>query len=352
MGGIRKRKRRRGPVLETKDPDTCTKDYLDLYVPIPRKTSAAGALLIQQILERSGTTGFSRVALTHTIYGPPRPADDKASSTIKNSYGDLYSQTGNNKRKSTPIVLCRLHAIVENLSDVGLYVLKSDQIPPNPVQELLNEYDLISLSPRNDATFQAACSSATAAEIITLDYSAGRGGVQLPFRITRSDVKAAMARGAVFEIPYTAVLNRNQRKGLIQACRLLQSASLGLQPKIIFTSEQRTVDNEDVGVLALRTPKDLINVLNAVLGWDSRSAIDMLSSNGSFAVDKGRRRQFGKSLVIGISSQPNPTSGAMESTKTPKEVHNTALAGNDNLKDVTQNVGETEQLGEDGFISF
>jgi hypothetical protein len=42
----------------------------------------------------------------------------------------------------------------------------------------------------------------------------------------------------------------------------------------------------------------------------------------------------------------------MESTKTPKEVHNTALAGNDNLKDVTQNVGETEQLGEDGFISF
>jgi ribonuclease P/MRP protein subunit RPP1 len=181
------------------------------------------------------------MALTHTVFGAPKQSEDKAENAIPDSLFDMSSSRDQKKprgavstndaassgdktsNQQSPIkVLRRLHAVLENLSDVGHYVKRRNEADADSGSnknsaKILQEYDLVSLAPRNDATFQSACSSANASDIITLDYTSGRGGVQLPFRIRPADVKAVIARKAVFEIPYApAVLNRNQRKGLVQ----------------------------------------------------------------------------------------------------------------------------------------
>jgi hypothetical protein len=183
------------------------------------------------------------MALTHTIFGSPKQGDDRAevaipSELISNQDSNITPSSKSNKKgkvesnpsqkvQQPPIkVLRRLHVVLENLSDVGHYAKRRDDADSSSntalsssstTAKLLQEYDLISLSPRNDAVFQSACASAAASDIITLDYTSGRGGVQLPFRIRPADVKAVIARNAVFEVPYApAILNRNQRKGLIQ----------------------------------------------------------------------------------------------------------------------------------------
>jgi hypothetical protein len=93
---------------------------------------------------------------------------------------------------------------------------------------------MVSVSPRNDATVQQACATATTAEIVTLAgvYELSEDSF---FRIRTADVQAAVARGAVFEIPYAkAILCKNQRNALIQVSRERQAATLGT--KVILSS--------------------------------------------------------------------------------------------------------------------
>lgn len=208
----------------------------DLWVPVPKDTPL---LHTQEMQQRLASTGFTHMALTHTVFGAPKQSEDKAENAIPDSLfnmsscrdqkklrgavstDDASSREKNSNQQSPIKVLRRLHAVLENLSDVGHYVKRRNEADAgagsNKSAKILQEYDLVSLAPRNDATFQSACSSANASDIITLDYTSGRGGVQLPFRIRPADVKAVIARKAVFEIPYApAILNRNQRKGLVQ----------------------------------------------------------------------------------------------------------------------------------------
>jgi RNase P/RNase MRP subunit p30 len=332
--------------------------YLDLYVPVPKGngSATAAAIVIRQILDRCATTGVSHVALTHTVYGSPRLAEDQASCTLHKLAND--AATYKTIRNKTPTVLYRLHAVVENLSDIEPYALAYTVKPAEGsslglLHDLQSGYDIISIAPRNDAVFQAACFSATSAEIITLDYTAGRGGYQLPFKITRSNVKAAIARNAVFEIPYaSSLLNRNQRKGLIQTCHLLQSASLGLRPKVIVSSGERFVagSNQDLGAMALRMPGDVINLM-AVLGWHTRNAVDALNADGAFAVNQGQRRRFGASIMLNVSCQDEFTAKGehriAEETSTP--VH---PRGKLTVVEERNGQQRADDVGEDGFISI
>ena len=191
-------------------------------------------------------------------------------------------------------IVHRLHAVVENLSDVGAFS-KTDASENNATLSLLREYDLISLAPRNDATFQAAC-LASEVDIVTLDYTAGRGGIQIPFRIRPVDVKAVVERGAAFELHYApALLNIPQRKALVQAARSLQMASVGIRPKprLVFSSGNRIVTGEvDMGAMALRSPGDLINLLQAVLGLDSSVSHDALGASATSVLERGRLRKL------------------------------------------------------------
>ena len=200
---------------------------------------------VQEIRRRLANTGFTHMAVTHTVFGAPKKDQDEAELALPESLWLGGAATVSKKKKSSkqamppdeekegnqpqsPVkVLRRINAVLENLADVAQYTKRradatanagsSTSATTHQSARILQDYDLVALSPRNDATFQSVCKTATASDIIVLDYSTGRGGVQLPFKIRPADVKAAMARQAVFEIPYApAILNRQQRKGLIQ----------------------------------------------------------------------------------------------------------------------------------------
>ena len=136
-------------------------------VVVPKGSQIKVQLQVKEIIDRLASTGFTQMALVHTIYGRPKPTEDRAEVALPSS---LWASTHNKIR-----ILRRLHVVLENQSDVGIYVING------PSESLLNEYDLISLSPRNESTFQAACASASAADIITLDYTTR--GVRLPYLI-------------------------------------------------------------------------------------------------------------------------------------------------------------------------
>jgi len=285
-------------------------------VPVPKSPGQATAsveckLLVKEIRNRLESTGFTHMALTHTIYGRPKP-EDRAEVAIPTSLWSTASTTTNssinsNKLKKRKLnessvtdeadkpkihVLRRLHVVIENQSDMGVYLSNG------PQQDLLNEYDLLSISPTNDVTFQFACKSATMADIITVDYTAR--GLKLPYRIRSSDVKAATERGATFEIPIApALLHLKQRKALVHACQELVNSSLATKPRIVISSGDRMLDGSDVGALALRYPGDLSNLCKTVMHFDATTACNAMGSAAMQAVQRGKERRFGKTGFIG-----------------------------------------------------
>jgi RNase P/RNase MRP subunit p30 len=293
--------------------------YHDLMVLLPKYSAASEAkiqaqLLLKQVLDRLFLVSYTTAAVSHVVYGRPRMKEDNIESLLQlPSSTSLKSTSTDTKRESAeraakrskpeaipPIrIVKRLHAVVENLSDVGVYT-RTTGTENNDTLNLLQEYDLVSLAPRNDATFQAAC-CASEADIVTLDYTAGRGGVQLPFRIRPSDVKAVVQRGAAFELHYApALLHINQRKALVQTARSLQMASVGVRPKprILFSSGDRNVmGDSDMGAMALRSPGDLINLLQTVLCLDATMAHDALGESGTSILERGTPK-------IGAARQP------------------------------------------------
>lgn len=337
----------------------------DLMVVLPKNvTTLTSQLLIKDVMMRLSLTGFTHMALTHTIYGRPKPVDDKATTTIPESLwkipaGGEAKEPARKKRKSSsqdlepssavdpPIkVLRRLHAVVENISDVGCYLSNG------PDAELLNEYDILSIAPRNDATFQAVCASATAADIITLDYSSNRG-LKLPFKIRSSDVQAVVDRKAAFEINFApALLKPKYRKALIQTCRELQMASLGKKPIVLFSSGDRTVEDSDVGSMALRLPGDLSNLMQALLHFDPTTASRAVGPAAMDVLRRAEDRRWGKTDVVNVSiggARSVPT----EESKT-LDAENAKLPEATTIPPTTQDASSDDDEGglEDGFISM
>jgi RNase P/RNase MRP subunit p30 len=325
---------------------------------MPQKQSGSPPvpLVVQQLLNRLRETGFKQVALTHTVYGRPRETDDQAVTAIPDSLflasspgataPDAKEQEGIPRRKSLR-VLRRLYAVVENLSDVASYTTRENA--------LLKEYDVVSISPRNDATFQSACASALSADIITLDYASSRGG--LPFKIRATDVKAAAERNVVFEIPYAAaVSNRKHRTAWVRTCREFQTASIGLKAKIIFSSSgSRGALHDggavtDVGPMALRSPGDLANLLQTVSGFDSRTCAAAVSTTGLFVLEQAKNRRFGKTLVKYVYVESNGAKEKTETNATDVKVE----AKSEDTEPLAEERPENEEkeAAEDGFISF
>lgn len=203
-GPSRKRKRRSENKAAAK---SSNKNVHDLMLPLPKESPSIGS---RTLLKRLEDTSFTHAALTHIVFGIPRKGQDEAETAIP-----IPKITTGGKIE----VLRRFHAVLESLSDLSHYTKRSSNSDAGTLQSarILQDYDLVSIAPRNEAIFQSACQSATGADIIVLDYTAGRSSVQLPYKIRSADVKAVVARNGVFEIPYApALLNRNQRKGLIQ----------------------------------------------------------------------------------------------------------------------------------------
>lgn len=284
------------------------KDNCDLMVLLPKTPGGVSSveckLFVKEIKDRLSSTGFTYMALTHTIYGRPKPEDRAAVAIPSFLWTSSVEETSSNNKskkkrkfnessksdsrdKNTIRVLRRLHVVLENQSDMGLYLSNG------PQEDLLHEYDIVSICPTNDITFQSACSSATMADIITLDYSTR--GLRLPYRIRSTDVKAALERGATFEIPFApALLHLKQRKALVHACQELKNNSLGLKPRIIMSSGNRTLDGMDVGALALRMPGDISNLCKTVMHFDDTTAFSAVGVAALKALQRGRERRCGQ----------------------------------------------------------
>lgn len=329
---------------------------MDLMVVVPSSKTKQQPSLLPSLLDRLETTGFTTVALTHLVYGSPQISADRVERVFPDS---MMLQKRLQKKKKKLRVLTRLHAIVENLSDVGLYAIKPDKNDDNETQRILQSYDLVSLAPRNDAVFQAACVSATAAEILTLDYFSSNSRVgRLPFKIRTKDVKVAIQRGVVFEIPYApAILHTTNRKAFVHTFRELQTASLGFKPKILLSSGNRQFGNEqeDVGALALRMPGDLINMLETVVHVDHAMAVACLTTSARFAVNAARTRRFGDCLVVRVRmDDANEDLKTQEDGKHVKPGETTVLDCNSVVRscEAPREKDAGNEVCEDGFIAF
>ena len=297
---------------------------------------------------------------------------------------DDVTNTNQKKTKESIKSIRRLHVVVENLSDVGLFATLGEKSRTGEQQckkkksmdDLLRSYDLISLAPGNEVSFQAVCNTATAAEIITLDYTinSGGAGASLPYRIRSRDVRAAVARNATFEIPYApALVNSKVRRKLILCCRDFQTASAGLKPRIIISPGPRTfLDSKDGRTvkdaldMAIRTPGDIQNLVRTVLRFDGRAAFESIFLNGNLVINRGLQRRVGNAVIQNVQFDQSLTTTKI-SPNLPKQwtsnvaglqVDKTAkkssalqtTASNDSAG--TEKEHQAESAEGDGFISF
>mmetsp|Transcript_14968 Transcript_14968/g.31039 ORF Transcript_14968/g.31039 Transcript_14968/m.31039 type:complete len:365 (-) Transcript_14968:76-1170(-) len=347
------------------------KDNCDLMVPVPKTAGGVSSLecklLVREIKNRLASTGYKYMALTHTIYGRPKQ-EDRASVAIPSSLWTSSSIEQSNKSKkkrklndslnregNTIRILRRIHVVLENQSDTGFYLSNG------PQEDLLNEYDIVSICPTNDVTFQSACYSTTMADIITLDYSTR--GLKLPYRIRTSDVKAAMERGAAFEIPIApALLHLKQRKSLVHACQELKNSSLGLKPCLVISSGDRTFEGNDVGALALRMPGDISNLCKTVMHFDDSIAFNAIGAAAMQAVQRGKERRCGQkgmahTRVVLMSRNdiaPSPPSVEDEQVLPKTKASSTETGSGAQEDDVTSDDNDNDDADDvvDGFIAF
>ena len=309
------------------------------------------------------------------MYGAPHIDNDKADANLPLDCNKVIE-----KQKSIH-TLRRLHLVIENLSDASLFVKPQasssfeSSSKTRKFHELLNEYDIISLAPGNEATFQEICKTANAAEIITLDYTMSSGGSSsLPYRIKGADIRAAVERGAVFEISYApALVNEKLRRKLIQCCRDFQNASTGLKPRLVFSSGVRALldvdasNLKDAGDMALRTPGDMKNLIGTVLGFDDKVVSEVFSGHAEFAINKGKERRFGHSLVRNVHIENSDPRGPVElrPSKAAEGAVEMVVDGETEITEIIQMGTSTAQDEEvkdaeasdddaegDGFIAF
>jgi hypothetical protein len=313
----------------------------DLNVSLPETYSMSSSKGFETIpktkralLERLRHLGYDTIAFSHTVYGQLRPDKDVATLAIS-----LPISTNGWSN-----VLRRVNVVVEDLADVGLYTganNESQAINTTNTEStgsatrssrnlLLNGYDIVALSPRNEATFSAACASAHDVDIIMLDYNASRG--RLPYRLRPSDIRAATNLGISFELCYgSAIADPAKRKFFVQAAGEFISASATIRPKptLILSSGNRTTPNGgtfgsiaehniclflytkifynnllfflkkvDIGTLALRSAADLTNVMKCVLGFDDRTSHDAMRRSAAIAAENRRKRSSKKCIGL------------------------------------------------------
>ena len=260
------------------------------------------------LVQRLNKTGYSIIAFSHTIHGKVSE-DDDAFVTIPSSVTDqidgarrMKLESGKLRQTSTPNIqiLRRLNVIVKDKSDLSPF-LQGSSTSSDKIQKVLNSYDIIALCPQDDITFSTACASThlMCSDIITLDYTAGAGGIQLPYKIRTSDIAAATKRGITFELPYgTALIDSSKRKALVQTAKIFSNACLGVRnphpPRIIISSGKRQFEGRDHGAMTLRSASDMKNFAKIVLGFPDSVVSKILSEHAVEAITRGNNRKNGK----------------------------------------------------------
>lgn len=263
------------------------------------------------MIKRLISTGYSTIAISHKIYGNEKLSSDmNALSVIPDSVLHLQEEVFSKKRKRNVTIasrsdksrtkglkiLKRLNVVIEHESELANYSYNIDSKTKN----ILLSYDIIAFSPRNEAVLSAICKSQNIffCDVIMLDYTAGRGNVQLPFKLKTSYVSAATERGIAFELDYaSALIDFSKRKAFVQASRQLLNACLGVlkpKPRIIVCSGDRVLDGRDYASMVLRSGRDMINFCQVVLGLKPDLASKVLGEHAWRVMERGQNRKLGK----------------------------------------------------------
>jgi hypothetical protein len=288
--GSKKRSRRSGEkVGDDVDPFASAmgpRDAVDLFVPMCKAASCGAATAspeptLRTVLRRLYQAGYVQCAVTHTVYGRPRPDVDAAETAIPAAL-----------LQNSPLpVLRRLHVVVETLTDLALF----SGHQASPIEPILNGYDIVSLSPRNAATWEAACrtvvhrnrrrgesgSSGGGVDIISIDYySAAQQQQTQSLRIRHADIRQLAHNNMVLELPYApALIDARARRHLMVLCSnraVTESAT-----RLLLSSGPRLIGtNQNVGPQALRRPGDLLNFARVVMGLSAQTVQRAL--DGSF----------------------------------------------------------------------
>lgn len=287
--------------------------YHDLNIPLPPVRGTKQLAALQSVIDRLHSTGYSVAAVSHTIFGKVRPDRDGVSQVfpfLLSESPDNDDDKDNNPAASSPAkrkrksnesttesvprldtkkdefsILKRANIVIEDLDTVASYT--GSKIPP-----VLSEYDIISITPRNDAIFAAACANATVADIVSLDYEKmGR----LPFKLRKDDINSLIKRGGCLELCYgPAIVDITKRKAFVQIVRELMTATLNIKlsrPILLLTSGARSYNGQDLGGMALRTPSDMSNLLKTLTGLGDKIANGVMSYAALYILRRIRDRK-------------------------------------------------------------
>ena len=314
------------------------RSFFDLMVPLPKDADKnVRYLKHKQLTDRLEFFGYDTIALVHQVFGKPK---DQNPDQI---FEPFEEELCNNKKRKRPFrVFRRLHAIIENVSDVAAFT--------NNDGKLLDFYDLISIAPCSEAILHALCSSAHV-DIITLDYT--RGG--LPFKLRPTHVQAAAERNIAMEIHYAhSIHHLTHRKAMIQTIRAIESASKGKTLRLIVSSGGEAN--------SLRSPRDVANVLETLGCLHATQARESQCKAASWVIDEARRRRIlggGTSIVsISFESAQKCQSKQKDSNSRPcNEVTSPTMeslehAAEDNLEEEESDDDDDDEIldVEDGFI--
>ncbi|KAL3913907.1 MAG: hypothetical protein SGARI_000409, partial [Bacillariaceae sp.] len=336
----------------------------DLFVPLPKSSGSSieWQLILKEVTSRLISLKYTHMALTHTIYGRPKAGEtDKANTAIPDSLIDTLlqgtgsdsapnnssskkkrkrssdtdeqeasttstSKSPNNQSNSsnnsdTIHILRRLHVVLENVSDVFCYF----NLKKSEYQQLFLGYDLISVSPTNDAVFAAICkqlssqnnSNKAIFDILTIDYySSGR--FKLQYRINSGHIQTLLSSNIALEYPMApSVLNLKSRKALIHASREVQMASVGKERKlpILLSSGDRTrrlegsgsmaiddstENDDDAGAMAIHSSGDLQNLCCTIMQFHAEVSAKSMRSMAQQVIQRGNARKLGKMAAVSI----------------------------------------------------
>ena len=253
---------------------------MDLHVPIPADRS-----LLPELLHNLASSGYTHVALVHTVYGRPQP-HDHASQVLPTPLPHVPGLQ----------ILRRLHGILEQHSTVSSYSITTADT---------YGYDLISVAPRTEACWQAL--STGTAHLVTLEMG------QSP--------PATHCKLPPLELCYSpTILHRSHRKWMVKTVVARQQ-----QRWIVSSGPRTTPQGDDAGVWVLRTPADVRNLVQTVLGLQDivSSLEEVLRTNGPDVVAKAPDNKKRKNKAI-------------ETTETIDKAKSDEKASND----------------DDGFIAF
>ncbi|KAI1455895.1 PHP domain-like protein [Annulohypoxylon moriforme] len=294
----------------------------DLNIAWSPSTSTAE---LERTLRFSSQLGYNVVALNHTLdaplpsqltnplpkFSPPAPSSNPSPSTHLEP-----------RNQRIPTVLRRLTI---TLSDPS----QNPQLP-----KAAQLYDILALRPQTEKAFQAACLtvSATDISIISLDLT-----VRLPFYLRPKPCMAAVNRGLRFEICYARALASG-------ADARARANFIGNVTQLVRATRGRglLVSSEAMGVLGLRAPADVVNLL-AVWGLSTEKGMEALGVNPrGVVVNEGIKRSGFRGVVdiVGVAERSEGEKGKEEGKGKEKQKE-----GKDSNK---RKNGEGENAGGEG----